>query len=98
MFTKWWIICLIVGLLLLCPVSASKEVIVDEKRIECGGVNTQPFFIIGQSNLDHTHQEFQLDEYVVSKKTYYSLNIGDKVLLDTDNPDGFGIVEVIKKV
>lgn len=91
---RFILVCLIIGLLLITPISA-KEIIVDEKRIECGGCLNIPYFVIGQYNLDHTHQNFAIEEYVVSAEQYYKINIGDKVTF-AEQPSTTGSVDVIK--
>lgn len=94
MIKRFILICLIIGLLLIAPIFA-KEIIVDEKRIECGGCLNAPYFVIGQYNLDHNHQNFAIEEYVVSAEEYYKINVGDKVTF-TEHPSITGSVDVIK--
>lgn len=91
---RFILICLIIGLLLITPISA-KEIIVDEKRIECGGCLNTPYFVIGQNNLDHNRQKFVIEEYVVSAEQYYKINVGDKITL-SEQPSMTGLVDVIK--
>ena len=92
--TKFLII-LLVGLLLIAPISA-KEITVDDKRIECGGCLSMPYFVICDYQLVEHSQVWATDEYVIDVDQYYKINIGDKVELDTDKVDITGSVDVVK--
>lgn len=76
------VFCCLVFLLLIVPVFASHDIVIDEKRVIGNGDNIT--FIIGQ-HLGMYYDSTAWEEYPISVGDYEKLQIGDKITVDGYN-------------
>lgn len=76
------VFCCLVSLLLIVPVFASHDIVVDEKRVIGNGDNIT--FIIGEK-LHKAADGTSWEEYPISIGDYEKLQIGDKITVDGYN-------------
>ena len=76
------VFCCLIFLLLIMPVCASHDIIIDEKKVIANGDNIT--FVIGQK-VSKTSDSTSWEEYPVSIGDYEKLQIGDKITVDGYN-------------
>ena len=76
------VFCCLVFLLLVVPVFASHDIVIDEKRVIGNGDNIT--FVIGQQ-LGMSYDSTGWEEYPISVGDYEKLQIGDKITVDGYN-------------